>query len=77
MKKDGCTGKIRHKSKTGAIIHMKKLKEPGMRAYRCHQCSGWHIGHANAFDGFQSRLDRLIGPDPKLSAQFVKSAHDR
>lgn len=63
-KRDGCTGKIRHKSKIGAIIHIKKLKEPGMRFYRCQKCQGFHIGHANAADGFQARLDRLIGPDP-------------
>lgn len=65
MKRDGCTGKIRHKGKVGAFIHMKNLKEPGVRAYRCRLCGFWHIGHRNAADGFQSRLDRLIGPDPK------------
>lgn len=63
--RDGCTGKKRHRDKTGAIIHIKKLKEPGMKAYKCAKCGGWHIGHANWRDGLQSRLDRLIGPDPK------------
>lgn len=59
------TGKRRHHDKTGAIIHMKKLQEPGMNAYRCKQCQGWHIGHTSRMEGIQSRLNRLIGPDPK------------
>lgn len=44
---------------------MKKLQEPGMNAYRCKQCQGWHIGHTSRMEGIQSRLNRLIGPDPK------------
>ena len=36
-----------------------------MKPYRCQQCRGWHIGHASREDGIQSRLDRLIGPDPR------------
>lgn len=47
------------------MIHISKLKEPGMRPYRCKKCQGWHIGHTNRMDGIQSRLNRLIGPDPK------------
>jgi hypothetical protein len=71
MKRDGCTGKKRHPKKWGAEIHIKKLQEPGMQAYRCHKCGLWHIGHRNPQDGFQSRLDRLIGADPRTKP------HDR
>ena len=62
---DGCTGKIRHRGKGGALKHIASLQEPGMKPYRCQQCRGWHIGHASREDGIQSRLDRLIGPDPR------------
>ncbi len=55
---------MRHKSRGGALKHLACLKEPGMRAYKC-ACGFWHIGHTNRMDGIQSRLDRLIGPDPK------------
>jgi hypothetical protein len=65
--RDGCQGKKRHRNRVGAMIHISKLKEPGMRPYRCTQCQGWHIGHANRADGIQSRLDHLIGPDPRTS----------
>lgn len=66
---DGCTGKRRHRNRSGALIHMEKLGEPGMNAYRCRKCGGWHIGHSNRAAGIQSRLDRLIGRDPKTLKQ--------
>ncbi len=56
--------KMRHRSRGGALKHRDALQEPGMRAYKCH-CGFWHIGHASRMGGIQSRLDRLIGPDPK------------
>lgn len=65
QKRDGCKGKIRHRNKGGAWTHLRKLKEPGMAPYRCGQCGGWHIGHSSRQAGIQSRLDRLIGPDPR------------
>lgn len=63
--RDDCRGKKRHRNRDGALIHMRKLKEPGMHAYKCPQCRKWHIGHTNRADGIQSRLNRLIGPDPR------------
>ncbi len=62
---DGCKGKKRHRNRKGAMIHIRKLKEPGMQPYPCKTCKGWHIGHASRADGIQSRLDRLLGPDPR------------
>lgn len=66
--RDGCRGKIRHPKRSGALKHIKLLKEPGMVPYRCRTCKGWHIGHASRLDGIQSRLDRLIGPDPRTQS---------
>ncbi len=68
------TGKKRHRSQGGARIHMGKLGEPGMNAYRCHQCGGWHIGHSNREQKIQSRLDRLIGPDPRTTADHTANS---
>lgn len=65
QKRDGCKGKIRHRNKGGACTHLRKMKAPGMNAYRCKQCGGWHIGHSSRAAGIQSRLDRRIGPDPR------------
>jgi hypothetical protein len=64
-RRDGCEGKKRHHNLSGAMIHMKKLKEPGMNAYPCSYCGGWHIGHRDRETGIQRRLDRLLGPDPR------------
>jgi len=66
---DGCTGKRRHRNRSGALIHMEKLGEPGMNAYHCRRCGGWHIGHVSRAAGVQSRLDRLSGPGPKTGRQ--------
>ena len=65
--RDDCRGKKRHRNRAGAIIHISKLQEPGMHPYKCPQCRCWHIGHSNRADGIQSRINRLIGPDPKTS----------
>ncbi|MBB5351066.1 hypothetical protein HNR46_001300 [Haloferula luteola] len=55
----GCSGKVRHRSKAGAIQHLKKLNHAQMSAYPCRHCGGWHIGkHPKKI---QLRLDQLIG----------------
>lgn len=56
--RDGCGRRF-------ALLHIASLKEPGMQPYKCVQCGFWHIGHAGRIEGIQSRLDRLIGPDPR------------
>jgi len=42
-----CERKVRHKSKEGAYIALKRLqKKYGIKAsvYHCRRCNGWHIG---------------------------------
>ncbi len=58
-----CGGKIRHKGKVGAIIHLKKLGNAQMNFYRCPHCGGWHVGHSNRMEKMQARLDQLLGSD--------------
>ncbi len=63
---DSCTGKIRHRSRGGAIAHLKALGNAQMTGYHCRFCKGWHIGHSNRSGKIQARLDQLIGPDPNI-----------
>lgn len=57
-----CAGKMRHKDKTGAVIHLKKLKNAQMSAYPFEYCGGWHVGHSRHEMKIQARLDQLLGP---------------
>ena len=43
-RRDGCTGKVRHKTKEGACIASRKLG-PGVNVYLC-KCGSWHTGRA-------------------------------
>jgi hypothetical protein len=55
-KKDGCTGKKKHKTKITAIIVAKKIKNKGLNVYHCEKCGFWHLGNsANSL----RHLDRL------------------
>ena len=56
-----CRGKIRHATKTGAIIALKRLKNAGLNFYRCPFCDGWHLGNSNRSWKVQARLDQLLG----------------
>lgn len=57
-----CGNKIRHKNRTGAIIHLKKLGNAQMRFYLCPFCHGYHIGHSRTMEAVQARFDQLLGP---------------
>ena len=64
-RQDCCDGKIRHRNRTGAIIHLRKLNNAQMNLYPCPWCLGWHVGHSNREHKIQARLDQLLGPDPR------------
>lgn len=59
LRRKSCEGKVRHPTKEGAIISLKKLtKSRGhqgyMHAYRCNFCGQWHIGHVAGRNGIGS-----------------------
>lgn len=63
-KKPGCSGKVRHKDRVGALIARRKMKNEGLDVYGpCVHCGGWHVGHSNKEWRIQKRLDQLMGKD--------------
>lgn len=54
------TGKIAHKSKTGACIAARKLKDNSLNVYRCDRCSRWHVGHSNQPIRKVGRMNQLF-----------------
>lgn len=59
--KPGCSGKVRHRDKTSAVIAMKRMKNAQLSAYQCPYCSGWHVGKSQHWAKINARLDQLIG----------------
>ena len=48
IRRRSCGGKVKHATKTGALIALHKTKKYAlgrMHAYKCSFCSGWHVGH--------------------------------
>lgn len=55
------TGKVRYRSRTGAIIALKRINNAALNDYKCHLCGGWHLGHSNSDYRMQQRIDQLLG----------------
>jgi len=60
MRKDGCSGKVRHPSREAAIICMRKQKNSQLSTYRCGKCGGWHVGNSNKPWKIQARINQLL-----------------
>ncbi|KQT52202.1 MULTISPECIES: hypothetical protein [unclassified Aureimonas] len=49
LRRKSCTSKVRHETEGSAwgVVRnlIRKGKGDGLRAYRCGNCSGWHVGH--------------------------------
>ena len=60
-RRNGCSGKVRHKSQVGAIIAAKRMKNAGVGTYPCSKCGGWHVGSSDKPWKVQARLDQLLG----------------
>lgn len=54
------TGKVRHHSRVGALILVRKLKNKAMNVYRCPHCGGWHLGNSRNPNRVQARIDQLL-----------------
>lgn len=54
------TGKVRHRSMEAACIAMRKLKNAGLKAYRCQKCNGWHLANDKKDWKIQARIDQLL-----------------
>lgn len=60
-RRNGCTGKVRHPTKEGAIIAAKRMRNRGLDIYRCGRCGGWHCGTSNKPWKVQARISQLLG----------------
>lgn len=48
VRRNACTGKVRHRQASHAAYHVKLLRDKGEQSigyYRCRFCNGWHVGH--------------------------------
>jgi len=59
-RRNGCTGKVRHRTKIGAVIAMRKMNNAGLGTYPCPLCHGWHVGTSRSEYKVQKRLDQLL-----------------
>jgi hypothetical protein len=55
------SGKVAHKTREGAMIHINRLENRGMDPYRCRLCGRWHIGNSRKDWKIQDRIDQLLG----------------
>src|SRR5262245_53133000 len=54
---DCASGKVSHRTRAAAMIHIHRLKNKGMEAYRCRLCGNWHIANSRKDWKIQMRID--------------------
>jgi hypothetical protein len=59
-RRDGCTGKVRHKTLLSAQIAVKKTKNAQVQVYKCDTCKHFHIGRSRDLWKKEKRLDQLF-----------------
>lgn len=55
QRRKACDGKVRHATREGAAIAVRRTGEgqrEGLGFYQCRHCRGWHIGHAKGTPRF-------------------------
>lgn len=71
MSKNGdcCAGKVRHHSKHGACIAVRKMNHCAMNVYKCPKCGFWHLGNSRDPWRQQQRIDQILSryPQPEKS----------
>jgi len=61
-RRNGCTGKLRHRSKGAAVATLRRIGNAGLTCYPCRRCGGWHLGTSRRYDKIIARLDQLLHP---------------
>jgi hypothetical protein len=62
-RRNGCSGKVAHATREGAVATLKRVGNAGLSAYRCPLCKAWHLGRSRGAGRdwkFQRRLDQLL-----------------
>ena len=52
--------KVTHKTRSAAMVHIRRLKNKGMEPYRCRLCGNWHIANSRKDWKVQARIDQLL-----------------
>ena len=58
--KCGTTGKVRHPTKEGACIAVKRIGSCRLNVFLCQSCKGWHIGNSSDPWRKQKRIDQIL-----------------
>ena len=61
-RRNGCKGKIRHRTLSGAVMALKAIGNAGLKSYKCPRCGGWHLANSRKDHKVQARLDQLLLP---------------
>lgn len=59
-RRDGCKGKVRHKTLLSAQVATKKTKNAQVQVYKCPICQHFHIGRSSSAWKKEKRLDQLF-----------------
>lgn len=59
-RKNGCSGKVRYSSQTGAVRALIRLKNARLQSYPCTRCGGWHVGGSSSPYRVAARIDQLL-----------------
>lgn len=59
-RRDGCTGKRRHKTLLSAQVAARKTKNAQVQVYKCDTCKHFHIGRSSDPWLKEKRLDQLF-----------------
>lgn len=63
-RRDGCNGKVRHRSFGAAVAAAKMLNNAGLDIYQCRKCRGFHLGTSRKPGKVQARITQLLDRHP-------------
>jgi hypothetical protein len=67
-----CRRKLRHVDHLSALLHLVRLGDPDMHAYRCSVCFGIHVGHDPDRVSLRTLSDEVTSIEARLAALTVE-----
>ena len=55
-----CKGKVRHPTRQGAVIALRRVKNIAMDIYQCPNCKGWHLGRTREPSRSADRITQVL-----------------
>jgi hypothetical protein len=74
-RKDGCKGKVRHKTLLSAQVATRKTRNAQVQVYKCKICKHFHIGRSRDPWRKEKRLDQLFRRIHADDARRNSAAH--